>query len=124
MFSGLHNLDGWVVDFDGGLIGSTVVSAYMNATGAKEQISWHVIPASEFPGGEADVSKAVLNEKCWIAVSSKALFLYTPCQCTHLSLVNPGASDRLNAAISSANNSYDNSAAVTLWGNEARNENA
>lgn len=124
MFSGLHNLDGWVVDFDGGLIGSTVVSAYMNATGAKDQISWHVIPASEFPSGEADLSKAVLNEKCWIAVSSEAMPLHAHGHCTHLSVVNSGASDRLNAAISSANNSYDNSAAVTLWGNEARNENA
>ncbi|KAI0087133.1 hypothetical protein BDY19DRAFT_1092222 [Irpex rosettiformis] len=107
VFSGLHNLDGWVVDFDGGIIGSTVISAYMNATGAKEQISWHVIPASEFPGGEADLPKAVLGEKCWIAVS-----------------ISSGASDRLSAAIASANTSYDNSAAVTLWGNEARNENA
>ncbi|KAI0821447.1 hypothetical protein BC629DRAFT_1587717 [Irpex lacteus] len=107
VFSGLHNLDGWIVDFDGGQIGSTVISAYMNATGAKEQITWRVIPSSQFPNGESDVAHAVLAEKCWIAVS-----------------ISAGASDRLNAAIASADNTYDDSAAVTLWGNEARNENA
>lgn len=74
VFSGLHNLDGWIVDFDGGQIGSTVVSAYMNATGAKEQITWRVIPSSQFPNGEADVAHAVLAEKCWIAVSSEFTF--------------------------------------------------
>lgn len=129
VFSGLHNLDGWIVDFDGGQIGSTVVSAYMNATGAKEQINWRVIPSSQFPNGEADVAHAVLAEKCWIAVSSEFTFRFTCRRRSRKStdnyyVVSAGASDRLNAAIASADNTYNNSAAVTLWGNEARNENA
>ncbi|KAI0343451.1 hypothetical protein BDW22DRAFT_1355893 [Trametopsis cervina] len=107
VFQGIHNLNGWIVDFDGGEIGSTVTQAYLNNTGAQEQITWRVIPATQFPNGEADVAQAVLDEKCWIAVT-----------------INAGASDRLNSAIASADNSYDASAAVTLFGNEARNENA
>jgi hypothetical protein len=123
-FEGIHNLNGCIADFDGGEIGAAVTQAYMNHTGAKEQISWQVIPPSTYPGGEADVIRAVLDEKCWIAVTSERPNFFRRHRAHTWCTVNPGASDRLSAALVSADASYINWQAVTLYGNEARNENA
>jgi hypothetical protein len=101
-----HHLDGWVVDFDGGEIGSTV-SQYLAAIHAKDSISWHVQPANLFPNGPADLAHAVSEEQCWVAVA-----------------INAGATSRLTQAVESANSTYDGSLAITAFGNEARNENA
>ncbi|KAI0686706.1 hypothetical protein BC835DRAFT_1420255 [Cytidiella melzeri] len=107
VFQGIHNLNGCIIDFDGGQIGSVVTQAYMNSTGQQEEVSWQLKPASMYPNGEADVVNALSEDKCWLAVT-----------------INAGASDRLSAAVASADATYDTSQAVTLFGNEARNENA
>lgn len=62
-------------DFDGGLIGSTITQAYLNNTGQKEQISWYVVPPSEFPNGESDIADAIVNERAWAAITSVYLLL-------------------------------------------------
>lgn len=103
---GIHNLNGWVVDFDGQAMGQAVQAAAMNVTGPKNRISWTVIPASNFPNGPSDVTRAVVDEKCWVAI-----------------VVNPKATTNLTDAVSSADASYNGSSAVTIYGIEARNEN-
>ncbi|GJE88508.1 SNG1 family protein [Phanerochaete sordida] len=102
---GVHNLNGWIVDFDQGLIGATVAQAYLNNTGTKEQISWYTVPASMFPNGESDVAKAVLNHDCWAAVS-----------------IHAGATNSLNEAIAARNATNYNNQAVTAYASQARNE--
>jgi len=69
-------------------------------------ISWHIRPPSQFPNGPSDVALAVVEESCWVAV-----------------VVNPEATKKLNASLSTAAG-YNASQAVTAFGAEARNENA
>lgn len=108
VYQGIHNLNGWIVDFDGGAIGSIITQAYLNATGPQEQLSWYTVPTSNFPNGPSDIVDAVLNERCWAAV-----------------VINSGATDRLNAAVASGSDAnYNNSDAVTIYASEARNENS
>ncbi|PSR77366.1 hypothetical protein PHLCEN_2v7931 [Hermanssonia centrifuga] len=73
VYQGIHNMNGWIVDFDGGLIGSTVTQAYLNATGSQEQVSWAVVSPNNFPNGESGVIDAVLNERCWVAVMQQPM---------------------------------------------------
>ncbi len=73
----LYTLNMPLQDFDGGLIGSTVTQAYLNATGSQEQVSWAVVSPDNFPNGESGVIDAVLNERCWVAVVSKSDQLFS-----------------------------------------------
>ncbi|KAI5123660.1 hypothetical protein M0805_001690 [Coniferiporia weirii] len=102
----VHNLDGWVVDFDGGVVGQTVIEVFQNNTGQLQQMTWRVVDASQFVNGAEDVANAVVQEKTWAAVT-----------------INPGASTNLSAALASADGSYNGSLAVTAYAAEARNEN-
>ncbi|KAJ3514420.1 hypothetical protein NLJ89_g2395 [Agrocybe chaxingu] len=101
-----HNLHGWVVDFDEGTIGQGVAQA-LGAQPAGSRITWTVVPASQFPGGPPQLGRDVLEEHTWVAVA-----------------INPGATARLTASISSPNSSYDGTEAITVYATEARNENA
>ncbi|KAF9052135.1 hypothetical protein BJ165DRAFT_1340997 [Panaeolus papilionaceus] len=101
-----HNLTGYLVDFDGGLIGQGVLAA-MTAHPEAQKITWLTYPASDFPGGPNEVASLVFDEKAWIAV-----------------VVNPNASARLMSAIANPDPSYDGSLAVTVYGVEARHEGA
>ncbi|KIP08990.1 hypothetical protein PHLGIDRAFT_87282 [Phlebiopsis gigantea 11061_1 CR5-6] len=105
--TGIHNLNGWIIDFDGGIVGATVTQAYLNNTGQKTQIDWYTVPASMFPNGEADITDAIVNEKAWAAVA-----------------IHAGATSRLDAAIAAGSGAgYDNQVA-TAYAAEARNENS
>ncbi|TFK54205.1 hypothetical protein OE88DRAFT_1732894 [Heliocybe sulcata] len=103
----IHNLNGWIIDFDGGEIGSYVSQNIYSLSGPKEQISWHMMPASNFPNGPSDVPQHILQEDAWVIVS-----------------INPGATNALNSAAESADASYNGSYAVTMYASEARNENS
>ncbi|KII92913.1 hypothetical protein PLICRDRAFT_103321 [Plicaturopsis crispa FD-325 SS-3] len=102
----LRGIHAHVVDFDGGAIGQAVVQAFASISG-KNTFTWTVVPAGDYPGGPNDLSDAVLNEKIWIGIS-----------------VNPGASTNLTNALSSSDASYNGSSAVTVYVEEARNENS
>ena len=104
---GIHNLNGWVVDFDGGAMGQVVQALATNTTGPKDSLSWSVMSASMFRNGPSDVAQAVIDENCWVAI-----------------VINPQATAKLNAAVSTADSSYDGSSAVTIYAVEARNENS
>ncbi|KAJ7040032.1 hypothetical protein C8F04DRAFT_1084500 [Mycena alexandri] len=101
-----HTLPGWIVDFDGGFIGQGVSQALAAIDPGSLGIYWEVVPASQFPGGIAQLEDAVTGEAVWYGLA-----------------INVGSSANLTAAIASATTSYNSSTAVTFLGSEARNEN-
>ncbi|KDR66503.1 hypothetical protein GALMADRAFT_80808 [Galerina marginata CBS 339.88] len=101
-----HTLPGWVVDFDGGLIGQNVAQALTSQSGPSK-VTWTVIPASQFPGGPSEVGAAVLEEHTWTAIT-----------------INEGSTARLSNSLITPNASYDGTQAITVFAVEARNENA
>lgn len=103
---GIHNLNGWIVDFDGGAMGQVVREALLNVTGPKTGLDWRVIDPSMFPGGQDDLPGRIVDERAWVAVA-----------------IAPGASARLQAAIAARDSTYNSSSAVTAYAAEARNEN-
>ncbi|KDQ49517.1 hypothetical protein JAAARDRAFT_42844 [Jaapia argillacea MUCL 33604] len=105
--TGVHNMNGWVVDFDGGQIGGAVSQVFRSVSGPKTFMSFQSIPASNFPNGPSDVAAAILNEKAWLGI-----------------VINSGATTALTSAVLSANSSYSGSSAITVYAVEARNENA
>ncbi|KAG6845242.1 hypothetical protein H0H93_016149, partial [Arthromyces matolae] len=70
-------------------------------------ITWTAVPSSQFPNGLDQVATAVIEEKTWVAIT-----------------IHSGATSRLQASYASPNPSYDGSEAITVYGEEARNENA
>ncbi|KAF8134559.1 hypothetical protein EV363DRAFT_1257791 [Boletus edulis] len=100
----IHNLSGYVVDFDGEQIGQTVTQAFSNLHGNK-QLSWLVKNASEFPNGPPDVQAALVDHRCWVAVT-----------------INPGATSNLIAAINKTDATYNTSQAISAYLTDARNE--
>ncbi|KAG2345658.1 hypothetical protein BDR05DRAFT_930307 [Suillus weaverae] len=101
----IHNLSGYVVDFDGGEIGQAVTQAFKNIT-SPQQMSWLILDAARFPGGPDEVAQALVDHRCWAAVT-----------------INPQASTNLNASIDAANASYSTTQAVTAYLTSGRNEN-
>ncbi|KAG2078806.1 hypothetical protein BDR04DRAFT_997002 [Suillus decipiens] len=104
-YNNIHNLSGYVVDFDGGEIGQAVTQAFRNITGL-EQMSWLILDASQFPGGPDEVAQAVLDHRCWAAVT-----------------INPQASSNLTASMNTADASYNTTQAMTAYLTSGRNEN-
>jgi hypothetical protein len=56
-------------DFDGGVVGQTVVNG-LTATSSPSEVKWQVVNASDFPGGTIQLSNAVVEQKTWVAVAS------------------------------------------------------
>lgn len=102
---GIHNLNGWIVNFDQGLIGATVTQAYLNSTGFKEQVNWYTVSASMFPNGESDLAKAIVNHDCWAIVA-----------------IHAGATNSLNGAVAARSSAGYSNQAVTAYASQARNE--
>ncbi|KAG5636443.1 hypothetical protein H0H81_008033 [Sphagnurus paluster] len=98
---------GWVVDFDGGLIGQTV-SQTLTSTEVSRQskVTWTVVSPSQF-ASLSDLTGALVEQKAWAAIA-----------------IHAGSTDRLQASYASPNASYDGTSAITFYGVEARNENA
>ncbi|KAJ7737933.1 hypothetical protein B0H16DRAFT_1730100 [Mycena metata] len=90
-------------DFDGGMVGQGVVQALSAIDPMPGGISWSVVPASQFPGGVAQLEDAILREDTWYGLA-----------------INAGASANLTAAIPAADETYNSSAAATFIGSEAR----
>lgn len=112
-------------DFDGDRIGQTVVQQLGGLS--SPGLFWKVHHASEFPNGASDLIEAVLEEHCWVAISSELPFENLKSAIINLLSikVNNGATSRLDAAIARRTDpSYNASSAITAYGVEARNENA
>ncbi|KAF9463855.1 hypothetical protein BDZ94DRAFT_1217283 [Collybia nuda] len=102
----VRNLNGWIVDFDNALIGTTVKEALMMPS-PQSKVTWKVVPMDQFPGGVPDVERAVKEEKTWLVLA-----------------VNQNATARLTASYANPDRAYNGSSAVTVYAAEARNENA
>jgi hypothetical protein len=59
----------YLQDFDGGEIGQAVTQAFKNIS-SPQQMSWLILDASQFPGGPDEVAQALLDHRCWAAVTS------------------------------------------------------
>ncbi|KZT22868.1 hypothetical protein NEOLEDRAFT_1157587 [Neolentinus lepideus HHB14362 ss-1] len=94
----LHKLHGWIVDFDGGMVGQAVTQAFSSATGLPTQITWQTIDPARFPNGVSDVYSF-----CFVVI--------------------PNATHTLQQAVASRDSSYNGSLIITAYGTEARNEN-
>ncbi|KAI0036877.1 hypothetical protein K488DRAFT_75663 [Vararia minispora EC-137] len=102
----VHGLNAWVVDYDGGEVGQFITQLFHNASAASSMtLNFQFVNPN--PDGEEGLIRDVVDEKAWIIVS-----------------VNANATNNLNQAVSSANAAYNASLAVTVYGEEARNENA
>ena len=69
-----NKLSGWVVDFDGGSVGRTVVDGLLAENSHKlARVHWEHLPASDFTpfGGPDAVGHWIVEQKAWIAVVSK-----------------------------------------------------
>ncbi|KIY53209.1 hypothetical protein FISHEDRAFT_33652 [Fistulina hepatica ATCC 64428] len=100
-----HQLSGWVVDFDGGTIGTSVAQAIV-ASSSSSYIAWISKNSSEFPGGVEQLAQMIVDEHAWAAIA-----------------INENATSRLEDAVITANASYNGSSAITAFGVEARSEN-
>ena len=89
-------------------------------------VEWTVQPPSRFPDGPSQVIAALLDEQTWVAVTSKSeqRVLLLDNGLAKIVLVNGGVSDRLASSIASPDPLYNGSEAMTMYGTEARNENA
>lgn len=105
--SHVHNLKGWIVDFDGAQMGQFVTQAFISSSGAPTRMTWEVVSPDRFPNGQADMIDLLVHEHTWAIVS-----------------INPGATNSFNSSIVSVNGSYNGSSAVTIYTEEARSENA
>ncbi|CAE6337829.1 unnamed protein product [Rhizoctonia solani] len=104
------NFKAWVVDFDGGPLGAFVTESVINSTKVgNRHLDWEVKPASQFSSLQ-DLANQVLEEKAWAAITSKH--------------INPSASSTLYVARAYGDYTYDQTKAVTLYIEQARNENA
>ncbi|KAF9227242.1 hypothetical protein BS17DRAFT_455188 [Gyrodon lividus] len=92
-------------DFDGGQIGQALSQCTLSGIHRQERLSWLVVDVPEFPNGPSDVQKALLDDRCWVAVT-----------------VNPGITNNLLAAICSSDASYNTSQAVSAYLTEARDQ--
>ena len=90
-------------------------------------VEWSVQPPSQFPDGQSQVVAALVDEQTWVAVTSKfeqaSTHAHSFLTMTWF-LVNEGVSDRLASSIASPDPLYNGSEAMTMYGAEARNENA
>jgi hypothetical protein len=60
-------------DFDGGAVGQTVVKG-LTTSSNPSVVRWHVVNASDFPGGTSQLSRAVVDQKTWVAIASCVVF--------------------------------------------------
>ncbi|KAJ7496557.1 hypothetical protein FB451DRAFT_1074570 [Mycena latifolia] len=100
-----HTLPGWIVDFDGGVVGQQVTKSLTGINAGSNGIVWQVVSANQFPQGISQVENVIVEEKTWVVVA-----------------INAGASSKLTAALSAIDVSYNSSLAITFIGSEARNE--
>jgi len=89
-------------------------------------LRWDVRKAEDFPGGFEDLRNAIINEDCWaVALSEWSPFpIGAEINSYHQPLVNANTTNQLNSAVLSSTTEYNASLAVTVFLNEARNENA
>lgn len=101
----VQTIPGWVVDFDTGVIGRTVVQGMTSGPLPGSRVAWTAVNASQF--SLSQLLNAIHEQKTWVAV-----------------VINEGATARLQSSLATPSASYNGSDAITVYAEEARNENA
>jgi len=101
-----HDLNCWVVDQDGGEIGQMVTSHLLATNGPPTSMTWSVPLEAPLLTQSSEFENAVVQENAWVVVQ-----------------IHANASSNLDQAIATANGSYNGTLAITVWVNEARNQN-
>lgn len=106
-------------------MGQAVVQG-LTAGSSLSKVTWTAVPASRFPGGISQLGIEVIDQRTWVAIASAlpALIIFLIDLTLSQSLVNEGASNRLQTSYTTPNATYNGTEAITVYGNEARNENA
>lgn len=103
----VHNLEGWVVDFDGSDVGQFVSRAVIASGGIPTRMTWRAIPANLLPNGAQDIEHALVQNQAWAIIA-----------------INPNVTEALNAAVVDVDGAYISNGTITAYVAEARNENA
>lgn len=101
----VRNLDGWLVDFDGASVGNAVSQGVLQLA-SQGKVNWDVKTPADFPNGVEDIMNDIHDEKVWVVI-----------------VVNANATTHLTQAVSTADASYNGTSAITVFAEEARNEN-
>lgn len=70
----MYNLEGWIVDYDGGQLGQTVAQAFQQVNGMNTQLSWRFFNASNVPDGRQmgyGLEDALVQNDAWAVVASR-----------------------------------------------------
>ncbi|KAH9998533.1 hypothetical protein BJV74DRAFT_767839 [Russula compacta] len=103
----VHNLNGWVVDFDGSEVGQFVSRAVVASNGRPTTLTWNVVSTDLFPNVEHDLESAVIQEKAWAIIA-----------------ISQNATETLRAAVVAADDTYVANRAISVYVAEARSDNA
>ncbi|KAI9461728.1 hypothetical protein F5148DRAFT_1214780 [Russula earlei] len=103
----VHNLNGWVVDFDGSQVGQFVSRAVIASSGEPTAITWNVVSADLFPNGPRDLESAVIQERAWAIIA-----------------ISQNATETLRTAVVAADDTYVANRTISAYVAEARSENA
>ncbi|KAG2018542.1 hypothetical protein CC2G_007971 [Coprinopsis cinerea AmutBmut pab1-1] len=103
----VRNLEGWVVDFDGDMLGQTISQALVQIAAQRGRITWIPKPASDFSRGLENLAQDVRDERIWAAIA-----------------ISPSSTTTLFSSIQIPNPAYNGSNVITAYAVEARNEQA
>ena len=93
-------------------------------------MTWYAVSANQFPNGAQDLEHALVENQAWAIIASMLFsffffwysFVYPNGSPTIP--VNANSTEKLNAAVLTADGSYTPTGTITTYAAEARNENA
>lgn len=97
----LHQLNAWIIDFDGGPIGAATTSTFLATNNMSTSPHWTLRPATDFPGGVDEINNGLAQNHAWFAI-----------------VINANASTNLASAIATVDAAYNGTTAISLFGVE------
>lgn len=112
-----HQLDGWLVNFDDGPVGQAVTQGVL-ASSPTSKINWQLQTGLE----ASAIGTLIREQKSWAAIVGMLFIAKTRSNLVLISIITVNA--HASANLDNANAAYDPTTAVTVYGVEARSENA
>lgn len=100
-----HNLKVWVIDFDQGEVGQSVVDYIRPLIGVPSTLGFEIINPSDYHGNISTIFDDIVDEKAWAAVA-----------------IAPNATQVLNDAVANMDKNFETSYLVQFVYNQARQE--
>lgn len=100
-----HNLTVWVINFDEGEVGKSVVDFIRPSIGVPSTLGFEIINPSDYHGNISTIFDDIVDEKAWAAVA-----------------IAPNATQVLNDAVANIDKNFDSSYLVQFVYNQARQE--